>query len=66
MQMGELNGIVTAIMKSSADTQASCATLLATNGFYFSAMKSVSTSFQAFPRVLKDLQVRVSAMPARI
>lgn len=58
--MVDLESLVTAISAQPAQTQASCASMMVANGFFFAAMKAVFVFPDVLKAVLEDIQLQVS------
>lgn len=56
----DLDSLVAAIAGQPAQTQASCASLMVANAFYFAAMKAVFVFPEVLKAVLDDIHLQVS------
>lgn len=59
-QVMELDSIVAAMTGQSAQTQATCASLMVAHGFFFAAMKAVFVFPEVLRAVLEDIKLQVS------
>ena len=58
--MMELDSIVAAMTGQSAQTQATCASLMVAHGFFFAAMKAVFVFPEVLRAVLEDIKLQVN------
>ena len=63
MQVMDLDSLVAAISGQVAQTQATCASMLVANGFFFAAMKAVFVFPDILKAVLDDIQLQVHHWP---
>ena len=56
----ELDNIVAAMTGQSAQTQATCASLMVAHGFFFAAMKAVFVFPEVLRAVLEDIKLQVN------
>ena len=56
----ELDSIVAAMTGQSAQTQATCASLMVAHGFFFAAMKTVFVFPEVLRAVLEDIKLQVN------
>ncbi len=56
----ELDSIVAAMTGQSAQTQATCASLMVAHGFFFAAMKAVFVFPEVLRAVLEDIKLQVN------
>lgn len=61
----DLDSLVAAIVGQPPQTQASCASLMVANAFFFSAMKAVFVSPEVLKAVLDDIHLQVSTRLCR-
>ena len=59
-QVMELDNIVAAMTGQSAQTQATCASLMVAHGFFFAAMKAVFVFPEVLRAVLEDIKLQVN------
>lgn len=60
VQVMDMDSLVGAIAGQPAQTQASCASLMVANAFYFAAMKAVFVFPDILKAVLDDIHLQVS------
>ena len=58
----DLDSLVAAIAGQPAQTQASCASIMVANAFYFAAMKAVFVFPEVLKAVLDDIHLQVSML----
>ncbi len=60
LQVMELDSIVAAMIGQSAQTQATCASIMVAHGFFFAAMKAVFVFPEVLRAVLEDIKLQVN------